>query len=267
MSEKKKSYIDDYALASKFEEGDAVRFPILRSKSYSPYPGKVVTVLDGIGMLDVATSMGTFRVNAHEVVKDDSQNVDYLEDLEPETWDKSRYRGDDMDEYSYSHPRVAQKYYNNRIRPVAKKARDAMEKVPPKKASKAVFKKFIEPCTFEEIHTAVEVANSTRTKSALYWKEKGRQYMPTQNEWEEGDFNCPQCKTKLTPKKYKHDETDMEDHLYVCNRCLWMIRPEDMVDKEELSEEQEEMMEEDIEEDGSFDHFEEEDPVLEEMIE
>jgi predicted RNA-binding Zn-ribbon protein involved in translation (DUF1610 family) len=259
MSGDKKSYIDHQSLSKGFKEGDSVLFPIFtRGNRFAPHYGEVVCVLSSIGMLDVATPMGTIRVEPHEVIKDDSQNTGHLEDTGYDSWDKRKHREASAEDFPDVYPRkVACRYFNRRIRPIMKSVTENMKTASSDmELYNSVFREMSGPYSDEEIKTAIN-----RTKEAVYWKDKGRQYIPTQKEWESGEFHCPRCKNVLRKAKYKKDSK-----LYVCDECLWMICPEDLIDRDELNEEQEEELEEDKQDDGAVDFFEAKDPLLKEMI-
>lgn len=71
----------------------------------------------------------------------------------------------------------------------------------------------------------VAVEGTYGTKKALYWKERGRVYCPTQQELESGIFTCPRCRTEMRRAIYKKGTK-----LYACPECLFLIQPKDILD-------------------------------------
>jgi hypothetical protein len=68
-----------------------------------------------------------------------------------------------------------------------------------------------------------------KVKTALYWKAKGRKYMPTRSEEESGNYVCPKCDSPLKNSIYKK-----RTKLFVCtnNECNFCIRPVDIIHAE-----------------------------------
>lgn len=169
----KRAYIPDREMAEGFDEGDPVKFPIrTRGNTYAPTHGRVVTVLDGIGQLDVATATGTIRLPAHDVVKDDSleEEVQHLVDTGCETWDKAKNRDMPDDEYSYASPRVDSHTYVDRpgriassytqsLTPIVKDAVDGIsDHSSPMSLYDDLFQKYSSHHSDEEIKSAMRLA-------------------------------------------------------------------------------------------------------------
>lgn len=103
----KQSFINEQREAARFEIGDSVRFPIFtRGNNFAPQFGRVIAVLDGIGKVDVVTSMGTHRLPPSRLVKDNRIDTDHLEDPHREfTFDQSKARLNEADDgYTYALP-------------------------------------------------------------------------------------------------------------------------------------------------------------------
>jgi hypothetical protein len=71
-------------------------------------------------------------------------------------------------------------------------------------------------------------------KTAVYWKNKGRQYCPTKKEMETKCFHCPKCKCEMVKATYKKDHK-----LYACPECFFLITPADLSDSFHGKEEKE----------------------------
>ena len=250
---RKDSYIDHQENASNFSVGDTVLLPIFtRGNRYAPHYGRVTSVLDGIGMIDVQTPMGNIRMEPHTVVKDNKIDSSHLStDTSYDSYDKTK----DKEGYTYANPKkVASRYMANRMPSLIKKAFSLLDEgLSPVKAYHQMWD---EGKTSDgDIKNAVKMA--TLKKQALYWRSKGRQYIPTQKEIESGVFHCPHCKTELERGNYKK-----YTKLYICPECLWMIRPDDLVERETPDD----VMEPDEEiEPGVQDWFTKNDPILKQM--
>ena len=88
-----------------------------------------------------------------------------------------------------------------------------------------LYKRYAGTFSDTEIKEAVEDTSDTSRRLAMYWKDKGRQYVPTKREIQTGCFCCPRCKTDLKQTVYKK-----HTHLYACPSCLFLIKPSDILD-------------------------------------
>lgn len=70
---------------------------------------------------------------------------------------------------------------------------------------------------------------SAYIKQAVYWASKDRQYKPTREEIETGDFCCPRCEENLLRRVSYKREQGKSVKLWVCPSCLFLIRDCDLV--------------------------------------
>jgi len=63
-------------------------------------------------------------------------------------------------------------------------------------------------------------------KKALYWAARDRQYQPTQEEIDTGNFICPRCKGSMGMARYKR-RNGISERLLACHGCLFLIKPMD----------------------------------------
>lgn len=217
----KKSYIDSQRLARQYKVGDTVLLPIhTRGNRYAPSVGRVTAVLDKIGFLDIETPFGNIRLSAEWVVKENRIDTSYMEmeDTSISTWERERAK------------KVASSYYKKRFKHISRKAAQLRETgLSEMESYNFIFSRHSSIYTDDEIKEAVKVAYPTKesqTKQALYWKAKGRRYVPTKSEVEEGCFSCPKCKCDLKKTHYKKNQ-----QLYACPECLWLITPKDLLEK------------------------------------
>lgn len=104
---KKTSYIDQHAQASRFEPGDTVRIGIeTRGNMYTPFYGRVLAVLDSIGMVDVITPHGVERLQPHILVKyqSDSSHLEDTLDTDPDSLTYDQAKSLEPEGYSYASP-------------------------------------------------------------------------------------------------------------------------------------------------------------------
>jgi hypothetical protein len=204
---RKQAFTDQYALAETFSEGDSVLFPIFtRGNRLAPHYGKVITVLEDIGMLDIASPMGVYRLEPYEVIKDESQDAGHVPVMDDySTWEKSKERADTNDNYTYARPwKVAQAYHNKRIRPLAQKGSNMKEKTASSMTLyDRLFKAHSARFSDHEIkRAAMLVDECDRVKKSRHLKK---------------NVTCPSCRQKYATSSI----------LSVCNHCYWMARPED----------------------------------------
>lgn len=213
----KLSYIDAQRLARDFRVGDTVLLPIYtRGNRYAPSLGVVTAVLDKIGFIDVETPFGNIRMSPENLVKEPNSDASYLEDTSLDTWERGQSK------------KLASRYSKDRLIPATMKAFELREEG---LSEIEAYLRLSEANSHThgdgEIKNAVSLAYDPglMSKVAIYWKAKGRRYMPSKAEIESGCFNCPHCRAELQKTHYKK-----HTKLYVCPECLFTIRPKDMLE-------------------------------------
>ena len=257
----KDSYIDEVQLTSQFQAGEVVQLISMTRDGTVPYFGRVTAVHENIGLLDVETDFGNFRLSPLEVSQVDVKERDYFEDTGYSSWEKEKAR-------QRQQAKDVAEDYRSKFRRVSRKVSSLKNKgFSEMKAYDILFKKHSSYYSDADIKQAVRFTYSEKrdhvmsNKKALYWKEKGRHYCPSKSERSEGVFHCPKCKTELQKATYRK-----YTKLYVCPDCLWMIAPEDLIDPaERKKKKEEEQKQKDFEEleDTDEDFFEPDDPRLE----
>ena len=256
------SYINYQQIATQFKEGDMVSVPV-----HNIELGKVTAVITSTGFADVQTSYGNFRFPIEDLMKmdvDTSFFTDTYVDNSLHTWEREKSR-----KASSMFHRLATNYYNYRIRKVACKASEYREAgMSELEAYEFLFQTYSDRHSDDEIKKAVQIAypkqgnseartsqsSSVNDKKALYWRSKGRRYVPTKKEVQEGVFHCPKCKTEMEKATYKK-----YTKLYACPDCLWLICPTEMLDQGENPPEEKEKKD-------LIDFFRPNDPVLRAII-
>lgn len=247
----KTSYIDYQARAAEFAVGDTVLLPVFtRGNRYAPQIGVVTAVLDKIGFVDVETPYGNIRFSAEEIIPDNRIDVPatYLQDTSYSSWELERAR------------KVADRYARNRLASVAVKATELRhEGMSEMQTYDALYLANSQSFGDHEVREGVRFAfgGEPLTKTAIYWRAKGRRYMPSKREVESGTFACPNCREDLHETHYKK-----HTKLYVCKECLFTIRPKDLLSPgEEIS-----ICDEDFVEKSPIDFFSANDPLLRAVV-
>lgn len=202
----KTSHIDSQMRSEWIEEGDEVRILEERTGHLSKWVGTVTAVVDSIGMVDVETPFGNERYRS-ELIQPESGAPDY-EDTSYSSWD------------SRSAAEVANSYLRRVGGQLKQAASHLLEAgVEPVRCYDRLFRSYSDEYSDSEIRDAM--------KLAMYWKEKGRQYIPTLEEEEKGTYFCPRCdEEELVKANYKK-----HTKLLACPKCFFLIRPEDIVDR------------------------------------
>lgn len=249
----KRQVTSDYQnVADQYEIDDMVSIPL-----HGIPLGRITALMHRIGFADVQTAYGNIRVPVEDLMLQDIDKSKYDDDFVDDsldTWERNRSREESgkKDERMASH--VANSYYNRRTRKLALRAMDLREQgFSEMETYDHLFDESHEHFADDEIKKAVTIVYPSRQKEALYWKEKGRKYVPTYTEIEMGDFTCPKCKTCMEQATYKK-----YTKLYVCPECLWMICPSEMVPKDQEQEVKDDK--------GRVDFFKPNDPVLQSII-
>lgn len=224
----KQSFIDHQALAADFKVGDYVqKIAPSRGKEYAiPLVGRVDAVHTGIGFVDVAFPWGSDRISPEYLKRLDGAPpvvTDFLDSYE------RRKNGSVslITKISSLHLNAVGEVYETalQMREVGIKERDAYHKMASRWSSEY---------GLGVIQEAISFAYEPSLKVAIYWKERGRQYVPSKEERESGVLKCPRCKVEMGRTVYKK-----RMKLYACPECLFLIKPCDLIDPSQKSEEEE----------------------------
>jgi len=195
----KQAFIDAQEMASHFTVGDTVHYVSPLKMNKVPYVGIVGEVHEGIGFVDVYFPWGNERISPEFLMKAASgkkalagklaqayqRRLTYLSDTASGFADAGITQMDAYDMFSRRYHRAF---------------------------------------TDSDIKGAIRVGYND-TKVAMYWKQKGRQYVPTQSELNSGCFTCPRCKHELEQTIYKK-----RTKLHACRECLFLIKQDDILD-------------------------------------
>lgn len=216
----KTSYVDYQALAAQFKVGERVRkVDPVRGREFPNFlEGRVEAVLSSIGFVDVAFPWGTDRMSPDLLMKVEGTPAVYSDFLDSYDRRKSASAPPLYKVVAALFARHAGTLYETalRMREVGIEEMDAYSKMATRYAS-----------TYGDdvVREAVQFAYDVNEKVAIYWKARGRQYVPTKQERETGVLFCPRCKCEMGRTVYKK-----RTKLYACGECLFLIKPGDLVD-------------------------------------
>lgn len=229
MPDQKFSFIDTQQLAATFRVGDKVQVIEPRNMGTMAPVGTVTEVFEGLGLVDVEFPTTKVRVSPEELHRvEEATDTDDMLDLDPVHFHK--------DDVMPNFKRVATQY-RERISTLYRDANHFCDKgIREMDAYEMLYQHHGDKYSDHEVKVAVSTAYSThpQVREAMYWKEKGRHYCPTQEELNTGCFHCPRCKTEMKKTVYqKHTK------LYACPECLFLITPSDILDSVDEEEREE----------------------------
>jgi len=224
--------IDYWQLVKDFSPGDVVQ-RIALGQGITPYMGRVLAVMRGIGFLDVQWPFGTERVSPEELVRVSPDFVQYM----PPTLDFSYFPGQDASKQASSgmwrttevpagfHKELARLHYRgtNEVQ--------AYDEMWHRFASFAD-----DDAIRDEVSKFYQFASNTLTmflgeharKTATYWASKDRTHRATQGEITSGRPNCPKCGTAMRRTTYKMKE-GQRARLFACPKDLYLIKEDQIL--------------------------------------
>lgn len=229
MRDHKTSYVDYQALAAQFKVGEFVRkIDPVRGKEFASFlEGRVEAVLKGIGFVDVAFPWGTDRVSPDMLVRVKENPAVYSDFLD--SYD--RRKGGHIEEPMHRRVAAAAASKHAVLYETALRMREAG--IAELDAYHKMSGRWSDKLGDGPVREAVSYAYEAADKVAIYWKDRGRQYVPTKRERETGVLHCPRCKCEMGRTIYKK-----RTKLYACPECLFLIQPCDLIDPDERADEE-----------------------------
>lgn len=230
-SGRKTAYVDYQQRASEFAVGDIV-YPFITGNP--AINGRVVAVYPAIGMVDVEWPYGSERM----AVEDVQQYFNQAGDFNP-----PNVKHDNVPGGAAKAPVGGGPVAPVDQAPLQKRGGVSLPKQEGKVVGTvAAFTALREqraaaaniPLAAIHVHPAEVNLSATRVakayvKQALYWGGKDRKYRASQEELDSGNFRCPRCENEyLRPANYKK-ENGGNVRLLACGKCLFLIRPCDMI--------------------------------------
>lgn len=226
--------IDYWALAADFQPGDFVQKFMPGRSEVSPYTGRVLAVLPGIGFLDVQWPFGAERVSPEEVVK---VNPAFARFLPPSVtfgyypgWDATKSAGTKIwrtvELPPDFHKHLARVYHTgvNSIRAYDElwhRFRHADDD-----AMRDEISKFYRVAY--NLVTAM-VLEQARKKDAAYWAGSDRKYRATKTELASKKLGCPNCKGGPMRRATYKMESGSRVKLLACTSCMHLVKTSDVL--------------------------------------
>jgi hypothetical protein len=227
--------IDYWELSKDFRPGDLVQKFMPGRSEVSPYTGRVIAVLHGIGFLDVQWPFGAERVSPEEVIRVNPEFARFL----PPALNSGYYPGYDarktaagariwrtIELPSDFHKHLARVYHTgvNSIRAYDElwhRFREASDEDMRDEVSKFYRIAY-------NLVTAL-VLEQARKKSAAYWAGSDRKYRATKDELSQKKLGCPNCKGGPMRRATYKMESGSRVKLLACTSCLHLIKTSDVL--------------------------------------
>jgi hypothetical protein len=229
--------IDYWQLAKDYQPGDLVHKFIVDRGDVTPYVGRVIAVMPGIGFLDVQWPFGAERVSAEEVLKVNPDAVRFF----PPTLNMSYYPGYDARPVKKAdggklwrttevppdfHKHLARVFHSGAS---AIGAYDEMWhrfRQADDEAMRDEVSKFYRVAY--NMVTAI-IIEQARKKDAAYWAGADRKYRATKSELSSKKLACPNCKGgPMRRATYKMDGGERVK-LLACTGCMHLIKTSDVL--------------------------------------
>lgn len=224
--------IDYWKLTKDFSVGDFVQ-RVLPGQGVTPYMGRILASLPGIGFVDVQWPFGTERVSPEELIHVNKQLSPYL----PPTLTFSYFPGMDASKAASTTPwrinEVPPGFHRELARLYYKQATDLQ-------AYDELWHRFASFSDDEVIRDEVEkfyrfgsnlldlILGLYAAKTATYWVSQNRQHRATKAEVQAGCPNCPRCGTAMRKTTYKMME-GQRMRLFACPQDLYLIKQTDIL--------------------------------------
>jgi len=223
--------IDYWQLAKDFAVGDIVQ-RVLAGQGISPYSGRVLASLPGLGVVDVQWPFGTERVFPDELLKVDPRFGYYL----PPSLTFGYHPGLDVAKQAsmnkWRTTEVPDGFHKELARLFNRKANEIQ-------AYNELWHRYASYSQDEALRDEVDkfyrFASNTLNlylqaavaKTATYWMAQNRQHRATRRELEAKCPSCPRCGAAMRRTTYKMRE-GQKMHLFVCPVDLFVIKRDDI---------------------------------------
>lgn len=227
--------IDYWTLTKDFSVGDTVQ-QILPGQGVTPYAGRVLAVLPGIGFVDVQWPFGSERVSPEWLVKSSPEFAAYL----PPTVEFSYFPG--MEVTKKARERLQNLWRTTQVPPGFHRdmARLFHSNVGEVLAYDSLWRKYgaatEDDVLLDEVKKFYRFASRSldllleqhARKTATYWAAQNRQHRATRAEVTARLPNCPKCGTQMRRTTYKMAE-GRKIRLFACPQDMYLIRQADIL--------------------------------------
>ena len=227
--------IDYWTLAKDFKPGDIVQ-RVLPGQGITPYAGRVLASMPGIGFVDVQWPFGSERISPEELVRVHPEFGTLL----PPTLDFSYFPG--LDAKVARGPKTANLWRTTELPPGFHKelARLFHRQAGEIQAYDELWHRFASFTDDEGLRDEVQkfysfarnahdlFLSQYAEKTSAYWTAQNRQYRATRAEVTAGSPNCPRCASPMRRTTYKMAE-GQKMRLFACPQDLYLIRQRDLL--------------------------------------
>ena len=226
--------IDYWALTKDFAPGDMVQRVVL-GQGLTPYTGRILASLPGIGFVDVQWPYGTERVSPEELVK---MNPEFSNYLPPEVTFSyfPELKARQASRAPWRTTEVPAGFHRELTRLFGKKASEvqAYDELWHRYASfsddEAIRDEVSKFYRFASNALDMLLAEHAR-KTATYWVSQNRTHRATRSEVQVRQANCPRCGTPMRRTTYKMAE-GQRVQLFACPQDLYLIKQSDILGPE-----------------------------------
>lgn len=224
--------IDYWKLTKDFSVGDCVQ-QVVVGGGLTPYVGRVLAVMPGIGFVDVQWPFGSERVSPENLVRVNPEFVQYL----PPSLAFSYFPGLDAKTATaqglWRSVEVPPGFHKELAKVFHRRASEV-------KAYDELWHRFASFSDDESIRDEVAKfyrfsANSmdmylshVANKTAMYWAAQNRQHRATKSEVEAKRPNCPKCGNQMRKATYKMNK-GARTRLFACPKDLYLIKQSDIM--------------------------------------
>lgn len=224
--------IDYWKLTKDFAPGDIVQRVVL-GQGLTPYMGRVLAALPGIGFVDVQWPFGVERVSPEELVRMNPEFSPFL----PPTVTFSYIPGYDAGRQASKstwrttevpvgfHKELARLYYRGAGEV---QAYDELWHRYASFADDAAIRDEVSKFYRFAFNSLTLMLGEHAQKTAIYWAAQNRQHRATRTEVDAARPNCPKCGSQMRKTTYKMAE-GQRMRLFACPSDLYLIRQQDIL--------------------------------------
>jgi hypothetical protein len=227
--------IDFWKLTKDFAVGDRVQ-QVIHGTGLTPFVGRVLAVMPGIGFVDVQWPFGTERVSPEDLVRMNDTFSPYL----PPSVTFSYFPGYDVTKTAAAgqwrttevppgfHRELAKLYYKGASEV---KAYDELWHRFASFSDDASVRDEVSKFYRFAFNACTMYVEQFARRTAVYWAAQNRQHRATRSEVEARCPNCPRCGKSMRKATYKMDK-GAKMRLFACPKDLFLIKQTDILGPE-----------------------------------
>lgn len=227
--------IDYWKLTKDFTVGDCVQ-QLIHGVGLTPYVGRVLAVLPGIGFVDVQWPFGSERVSPEDLVRVNpefnqflppSLTFSYFPGLDTtKTAAAKQWRGIEVP--AGFHRELAKLYHKGASEV---RAYDELWHRFASFSDDAAIRDEVSKFYRFAFNSCSLYVDEVARKTAVYWAAQNRQHRATRAEVDAARPNCPKCGAAMRKATYKMDK-GARMRLFACPKDLYLIKQTDILGPE-----------------------------------